>query len=218
METFNVFKVSLLTFVPVLKEDILHIAKDMFLTFGFKSVTMDDIANKMGISKKTIYAHYANKTNLVEACTFDLFDRICIGIDEITEKSPNPIEELYHIKKFVMEHLKDERSSPQYQLRKYYPKIHDRLTFRQFEVMFESVKENLNRGVEQGLFRPNLDVDFVARMYFNGMTGVKDRTLFPEKKFQMNYLMESYLEYHLRAIVTEKGLKILNQFINTHQL
>jgi AcrR family transcriptional regulator len=201
-----------------MKENILHTAKEMFLTLGFKSVTMDDIAHEMGISKKTIYAHYSNKTNLVEACTFHLFDRICAGIDEISEKAPNPIEELYHVKKFVMNHLKDERSSPQYQLRKYYPKIYERLMLKKFEVMSESVKENLNRGVEQELFRSNLDVDFVARMYFNGMTGIKDRELFPEEMFQMNYLMESYLEYHLRAIVTDKGFKILNQFINTHQL
>ncbi|XLS29461.1 TetR/AcrR family transcriptional regulator [Flavobacteriaceae bacterium M23B6Z8] len=200
-----------------MKENILHNAKEMFLTFGFKSVTMDDLANKMGISKKTIYTHYENKTKLVEACTFDLFDRICVGIEKISDTAPNPIEELYHIKKFVMEHLKDERSSPQYQLRKYYPQIYERLMWKQFEVMHESVKENLIKGVEQKLFRPNLDVDFVSRMYFNGMAGTKDKELFPEKQFKMDYLMESYLEYHLRAIVTEKGLEILNQFINTNQ-
>ena len=89
--------------------------------------------------------------------------------------------------------------------------------WKQFEVMHESVKENLIKGVEQKLFRPNLDVDFVSRMYFNGMAGTKDKELFPEKQFKMDYLMESYLEYHLRAIVTEKGLEILNQFINTNQ-
>lgn len=200
-----------------MKETILHTAQDMFLTFGFKSVTMDDIASKMGISKKTIYAHFKNKTSLVEASTFYLFDCICDGIDEIRETSPNPIEELYHIKKFVMKHLKYERSSPQYQLRKYYPKIHERLMLKQFEVMSESVKENLNRGIQQQLFRSNLDVDFIARMYFSGMTGIKDLELFPDKIFQMSYLMESYLEYHLRAIVTDKGLEILNQFINNHQ-
>ncbi|WP_340201396.1 TetR/AcrR family transcriptional regulator [Ascidiimonas sp. W6] len=200
-----------------MKENILHNAKDLFLTFGFKSVTMDDIANKMGISKKTIYAHYENKTKLVEACTFDLFDRICIGIDEICERAPNPIEELYHIKKFVMEHLKDERSSPQYQLSKYYPKIYARLMLKQFEVMHESVKDNLKKGIAQNLFRDTMDVDFVSRMYFTGMTGIKSRELFPQDQFDMNHLMENYLEYHLRAIVTSKGLKILNQFINTHQ-
>ena len=200
-----------------MKEKILIKATDMFLNLGFKSVTMDDIAFEMGISKKTIYTHYENKTKLVEAVTFHLFDIICEGIDRICETAPNPIEELYHIKKFVMEHLKNEKSSPQYQLRKYYPKIYDALKGKQFEVMHESVMENLSKGIAQGLFRKNMDADFVARMYFNGMTGIKDVDLFPQQLFTMEQLMGNYLEYHLRAIVTNKGLDILNQFILTHQ-
>lgn len=200
-----------------MKEKILHKATEMFLNLGFKSVTMDDIANEMGISKKTIYTHYKNKTQLVEATTFSLFDTICAGIDSICEVAPNPIEELYHIKKFVMEHLKNEKSSPQYQLKKYYPKIYAALRGKQFEVMHESVKENLEKGITQGLFRKNMNVDFVARMYFNGMTGIKDTDLFPQTIFSMNQLMENYLEYHLRAIVTPKGFEILNQFIKSNQ-
>ncbi len=106
-----------------MKIKILEKATDMFLNYGFKSVTMDDIANKMGISKKTIYAHYVNKTKLVEDCTMHLFDTISQGIDHICSLGKNPIEELYEIKKFAMVHLKDEKSSPQYQLQKYYPKF-----------------------------------------------------------------------------------------------
>jgi len=189
----------------------------MFLSLGFKSVTMDDIANEMGISKKTIYTHYSNKTQLVEECTFTVFDRICVGIDTICESAPNPIEELYHIKKFVMEHLKNESSSPHYQLRKYYPKLYERLMWKQFEVMHDSVKKNLQTGIDQGLFRSSMDVEFVSRMYFNGMQGIKDETLFPKPKFQLTILMENYLEYHLRAIVTDKGMEILRKFITINK-
>ncbi|MFD0862985.1 TetR/AcrR family transcriptional regulator [Sungkyunkwania multivorans] len=200
-----------------MKEKILHKATELFLNLGFKSVTMDDLASEIGISKKTIYQHYDNKTELVEASTFYLFDTICTGIDHICETASNPIEELYHIKRFVMEHLKNEKSSPQYQLKKYYPKIHDRLKWKQFEVMHENIVENLKEGIAQGIFRANLDVDFVSRMYFNGMSGIKDTELFPTGKHNMNSLMDTYLEYHLRAITTEKGLRILNDFINTNQ-
>ncbi|WP_340076043.1 TetR/AcrR family transcriptional regulator [Leptobacterium sp. I13] len=194
-----------------MKETILHKATDMFLTLGFKSVTMDDIANEMGISKKTIYAHYENKTQLVEACTFYLFENICSGIDAICDTAPNPIEELYHIKRYVMESLKNEKSSPQYQLKKYYPETYEALKKKQFEVMHESVSDNLKEGIDKGLFRKSLNVDFVTRMYFNGMTGIKDGDLFPNKQYSMEQLMENYLEYHLRAIVTKKGMKILAQ-------
>jgi len=200
-----------------MRDKIIHKSKELFLTLGFKSVTMDDIANELGISKKTIYVHFSNKTKLVEAVTFHLFDTICDGIDDICDNAPNPIEELYSIKMFVMQHLKNEKTSPQYQLKKYYPQIHDQLKFKQFEKMHNSVQESLQQGVATGVFRDNIDVNFISRMYFTGMTGIKDNMFFPPEEFQMEYLMESYLEYHLRAIVTEKGFTILNQFITENQ-
>ena len=200
-----------------MREQIIRTAAELFLSLGFKSVTMDDIANEIGISKKTIYVHFANKTKLVEAVTFELFGRVCEGIDGICNTSINPIEQLYDIKMFVMQHLKNEKSSPQYQLKKYYPQIYELLRIKQFGKMHDSVKESLKKGIDTQLFRPNIDVDFISRMYFNGMTGIKDDTIFPKKIFSMDYLMESYLEYHLRAIVTEKGLHILNKFITSNQ-
>jgi predicted transcriptional regulator len=200
-----------------MRENIIHKAAELFITLGFKSVTMDDIAHEMGISKKTIYVHFANKTKLVEAVTFELFETICDGIDGICNASGNPIEELYDIKMFVMHHLKSEKSSPQFQLKKYYPKIHEVLRVKQFEKMHDSVKDSLKKGVDTGLFRPNINVDFISRMYFNGMTGIKDQSIFPQDIYTLDYLMESYLEYHLRAIVTEQGFKILNKFITSNQ-
>ncbi|MFV9551595.1 TetR/AcrR family transcriptional regulator [Algibacter sp. PT7-4] len=200
-----------------MRDKITHKAAEMFLTLGFKSVTMDDIAHEMGISKKTIYVHFANKTKLVEAVTFELFETICDGIDGICNASNNPIEELYSIKMYVMQHLKSEKASPQFQLKKYYPKIYDALKLKQFGKMHDSVKDSLQKGIDTGLFRPNINVDFISRMYFNGMTGIKDISIFPQDVYSMEYLMESYLEYHLRAIITEKGLQILNQFITSNQ-
>jgi len=196
-----------------MKEKIIQKSAELFLNLGFKSVTMDDIANEMGISKKTIYVHFENKTKLVEAVTFNAFENICNGIDCICAASQNPIEQLYDVKMFVMHYLKDEKTSPQFQLKKYYPQIYQRLHLKQFEKMHESVQESIQEGVDTGLFRANIDVDFISRMYFNGMAGIKDETIFPRTLFTMDYLMESYLEYHLRAIVTEKGLKILDKFI-----
>lgn len=200
-----------------MKDQIIHKASQLFLNYGFKSVTMDDIANEMGISKKTIYVHFANKEKLVEAVTFFLFETICGGIDDICDASENPIEELYDIKMYVMNHLKNEKTSPQYQLKKYYPEIFRVLNKKQFEKMHQSVSESLVKGIETEVFRSNIDVEFIARLYFNGMMGIKDETIFPRKKFSMNYLMENFLEYHLRAIVTEKGFSILNQFITKNQ-
>lgn len=190
----------------------------MFLQLGFKSVTMDDIANELGISKKTIYQHYQNKTDLVEAVTYHVFETICSGIEGICTQKYNPIEELFHIKRFVMVNLRNEATSPLFQLKRYYPKLFSGLMCRQREVMMESVKENVQRGMDTGMYRSELDVEFISRMYFNGISGIKDRDIFPEDLFTMDYLTESYLEYHLRAIVTPEGLHKLNQLINEQKL
>ncbi len=198
-----------------MREKILLNASELFLNYGFKSVTMDDLANKLGISKKTIYHHFENKTKLVEATSLHIFNLISHGIDCICELEKNPIAEIYDIKQFVMEHLKDEKSSPQYQLQKYYPKIYKTLRKKQFDVMQGCVKNNLNRGIALELYRNSIDVEFIARIYFNSMIAIKDKDLFPDSQFSMNMLMSHYIEYHLRGISTEKGLKTLNQFINT---
>lgn len=217
METFNVFKVSVVSLHPIMRHKILTNATELFLNYGFKSITMDDLSNHIGISKKTIYQHFENKTTLVEAVSLFVFDNISSGINHICALKKNPIEEIYDIKQFVQTHLKDEKSSPQYQLQKYYPKIFNNLKKKQFEVMQECVTDNLNRGVEQGLYRNTINVDFISRIYFNCMISLKDKEIFPLNNFSMNMLMDNYLEYHLRGICTEKGLQILNKFITSNQ-
>ena len=200
-----------------MREKIIHKATELFINLGFKSVTMDDLANEMGISKKTIYSHFRNKTELVEETTMTMCDFITCGIDNIVSLAKNPIEELYEIKKFVMVHLKDEKSSPVYQLQKYYPKIHKALKQKQYESMHGCVSENVRRGMEMGIYRDNLDVEFVSRIYFSGVTNIKDNSLFPTEIFSKAQLLDYYLEYHLRGIVTPKGRKILNSIINSNQ-
>ena len=199
-----------------MRKKIISKSEELFLSLGFKSVTMDDIANAMGISKKTIYTHFSNKTALVEVVTFSILDHISEGIDTINTASINPIEELYDIKLFVMNYFKNERVSPQYQLKKYYPEIYERLQIKQFEKMHSSVENSLKMGMNIGLFRPDIDINFISRLYFNGMTAIRDISIFPESDFDKNYLFESYLEYHLRAIVTNEGLNLLNNFIKSN--
>ena len=199
-----------------MRNKIISKSEELFLSLGFKSVTMDDIANAIGISKKTIYAHFSNKTALVEVVIFETLDHIYEGIDKINASSINPIEELYDIKLFVMNYFRNERVPPQYQLKKYYPEIYERLQIKQFEKMHSSVENSLKMGVEIGLFRPDIDINFISRMYFNGMTGIRDISIFPEEIFDKNYLFESYLEYHLRAIITKQGLNLLNNYIKSN--
>lgn len=197
-----------------MKDKIINKAADMFLQLGFKSVTMDDIASELGISKKTIYTLFSNKTELVRETVMTVFTRISSGIDEICSLQKDPIEELYEIKKLVMQHLKDEQSSPQYQLQKYYPEVHTTLRTMHYDKLRDCTLRNLDRGMAMGLYRENLDIEFVSRIYFNGVNGIKDETLFPPEQFPKSALHEAYLEYHIRGIVTKYGLKSLKKFIS----
>jgi hypothetical protein len=197
-----------------MKDKILHKAAEMFLNLGFKSVTMDDIAHELGVSKKTIYTHFSNKTALIKEVTDAVFEIICSGINVICSKENNPIDELFEIKRFSMDYLK---TSPQYQLQKYYPKIYETLKSKQFDIMQDCVVKNLKRGVELGFYRDAIDVGFISRIYFHGMIGLKDIELFPLTQFSMNNIMSFYLEYHLRGICTEKGIHKLNEVITNNQ-
>jgi AcrR family transcriptional regulator len=200
-----------------MKEIILDKATEMFLNLGFKSVTMDDLATEVGISKKTIYTHYENKTKLVQECTTRLFNKINEGIDTICAMGKNPIEELYDIKNYVIFHLKDEKSSPQYQLQKYYPKISRHLRAKQYELMQKCTINNIKRGLEMGIYREDLNIDFVSRIYISGTSSIQDPEIFPQTTFPAEQLKGFFLEYHLRGIVTPKGRKILNEIIHSNQ-
>lgn len=198
-----------------LEKSIVVTSTELFLTLGFKSVTMDDIAEEMKISKKTIYTFFANKEALVQSVVFSMYSYITTNLTQIREKASNPISELYEVKMFIMQQLKGEKTSPQHQLRKYYPNIHKELQKKQFDFMTKSVKKSLTKGVEMKLFRPSIDIDFISRMYFNGMVGIKNVDMFPIEKYSPEQLMENYLDYHLRAIVTDNGMKLLSSYIKT---
>lgn len=196
------------------KDQILKTSAELFLNLGFKSVTMDDIAQKMGISKKTIYTHFSTKTKLVEATSFQIMETINIGINQIRRQDKNPIDELFEIKRFTMSLLKNETASPQYQLEKYYPKIYRAIKTNHYALMGNCIGQNLERGISVGLYRSTIPVDFISKIYFLVGTGIKDTEIFPPEKFAINDLLDLFMEYHLRAIVTPRGLKTLKEFIN----
>ena len=200
-----------------MKKNIILKATELFMKLGFKSVTMDDIAKEMGISKKTIYTHFNNKETIIGVVTDHVFETVCHDIDAICDLNQNPIQELYAIKKRVMQYMQKEKASPTYQLQKYYPAIYNNIKQRQFSYMQQCVVKNLHRGLEQDLYRKNIEVQFVARIYFNGITGIKEESLFPHTMFEGETLYEMYLEYHLRGIVTPKGRNILNKLIQSNQ-
>lgn len=181
----------------------------MFLNLGFKSVTMDDIASELGMSKKTIYSHFPTKLKLVQATTFFVLENVNEAICSILSADLNPIKEVFTIKSIINNQLKNEKSSPHYQLQKYYPKIFKQLKDKQFESVNECVVNNLKRGIEQGYYRKEINIDLITRFYFSGNMSLTNYDIFPLNSYAMSELKDAFLEYHIRAIATEKGLQTL---------
>ncbi len=199
------------------KNKIIEQATEMFLNIGFKSATMDDIAQKMGISKKTIYAYFKTKSKLVEASVQLIFNEITTAISDLQEEELNPVIEIFQMKELANKMLKNEKTSPHFQLQKYYPRIYDKFRNKQFDVTQQFVINNLQRGITTGHYRSDIPISFISRLHFVGMLSIKDQNLFPEEEYTNLKLMEYFLEYHLRAIVNEKGLKTLNKILKNKE-
>jgi AcrR family transcriptional regulator len=216
LETFFVFKVSVICLQKIAVErDIVVSASSLFLQYGYKAVTMDDIAELMHISKKTIYVHFSDKTSLVRSAVFHVFEEVKDKIIAVQSSIENPIKALYETKKIAVEVLGKKDKSPQYQLQKYYPSIYAEIRKKELSALGETFKMNLNKGIESGLFRASIDTEFITRIYFNGFRGLRDIELFPPKDTDIDLIIGKYIDYHLRAIVTPKGLNFLEEYNET---
>ena len=193
-----------------MKQNIINEAIPLFIQFGFKSVTIDDIAIKMGVSKKTIYAHFPKKVTLVETSVFMHFNNVFEKILNISKHSKDPIIGLYQIKKEALKHLSNEKNSPVYQLQKYYSSIYNKLQQMEFNTLGGMFSESLKKGIEMGLFRSEININFVTRIFFSGIRGITDVQLFPIEEYRIDQLLINFSEYHLRAICTPAGVEKLN--------
>jgi hypothetical protein len=197
-----------------MKDKIIEKSTEMFLVQGAKGLTMDIIAYEMGISKKTIYKYFTTKRELIKAGSEYLFLKITNGIHKIMKLNENPIKEIYLIKDFVFKVLKSENTSPYFQFQRYFPKIYQSLITRQFAEMNKCITENLKKGIEQGLYRNEIDNQLISRFFFIGINNIKDPIIFNPKHFSPIEVQDIYLNFYLRAICTEKGLDYLNNHKN----
>ena len=196
-------------------KEIVTSASYLFLQFGYKAVTMDDIAEHMRISKKTIYHYFDDKTSLVRSSVLHVFEEVKDKIVAIQSSIDNPIESLYEIQKIAVQILGNKDKSPQYQLQKYYPSIYIEIRKKELSAFGETFKTSLKKGMKSGLFRTSIDPDFIMRIYFNGFRGLRDIELFPPQDTDIDSVIGKYIDYHLRAIVTPKGLHFLQKYAST---
>lgn len=198
-----------------MKEKIIAKATQLFLKLGFKSVTMDDIANEMCISKKTIYKYFCNKELLIAETTDAITKTIYTTINEIVAKNYNAIAENFEIIKMIKEMFVSIETSPSYQLKKHYPEIHGKLTEKlQLEYM-TLFKQNIEKGISEGLYRNTINVNNYVYFYYTLMFNINEN-ISSEKEAQKLEL--EALEYHIRAMATTNGITELNTYIQSTQV
>ncbi|HEX8269930.1 MAG TPA: TetR/AcrR family transcriptional regulator [Flavobacterium sp.] len=196
-----------------MKEKIIAKATEMFLKLGFKSITMDDIAGEMCISKKTIYKYFINKEVLIAESTETMHRELHHIIETIIAQNHNPIRENFEIRKMFRETFQTADTSPLYQLKKHYPEIHEKVMGLEKYECHRFLRQNIERGIEMGLYRENIEMEKFITFYYILIFHINDNTVL-EKEAQD--LEMAVLEYHTRAIATEKGVIELENLLSTN--
>ena len=181
----------------------------MFMRYGAKSVTMDDIARQMGISKKTLYQFVSNKAELVEKICHRHIEEEKEAIDLITKNSGNAIEEMLNIAQYITALLREMSPKALYDLQKYYRKSWALMESLHKEHVYQVIFNNLKRGIAEGLYRETLNADIIAKLYVGKSLLVVDEDMFPLNDYKKDTLFTEFINYHIRGIASSKGLKAL---------
>ena len=194
------------------KEQILQGAEELFFRYGVKSVTMDDISRQIGISKKTLYLFVDNKADLIEK----IFHRSCeveiTMMAELRKSSKDAIDEMFKLAEYIIGMLRNMSPSLVYDLRKYYMPTWSTIESLHKEHVSSLIKENLELGKKQGVYRKEINTDIIAKLYAGKTSLIVDQELFPIPQYNQAELFKSYFSYHIHGIASPKGLKpVLDQ-------
>ena len=197
------------------EQQLLEQVDKLFMRCGIKSLTMNDIAREIGISKKTLYLHCSDKEDLLIKsfahhfrCEEDFQNRT-------VSKNLNAIDEIFEVSKHVSEMLKTIHPSVHYDLRKYYPEAWKIFSEYRKNFMLKCVSDNMEKGKKEGLYRANLNIPIVARIHISRVDIVFDGELFPANQFNFAEVFFEMIRYHIRGIASPKGIEYFMDKIKT---
>ncbi len=195
------------------KDDkIIGKAGDLFMQYGLKSISMDEVARTLGISKKTLYQYVNNKADLINKMLVQHIDSEKEAMEEIHEKSENAIDEMIGISRYISDLLRRINPSVIYDLRKYYADGWELMQTLHFEHTYLMFKRNIERGIQEGLYRAELNADIISKLYIGRMDLVVDKNLFPHGEYSFSQIHENIITYHLYGIMSEKGIEIFKKY------
>ena len=194
------------------KQAILEKVAELFMRYGIKSVTMDDVAKALKMSKKTLYTFVSDKGDLVRQVMAGHCEIEMTACELIRENNlDNAMDELLEITKFVTSQIKNIHPSIHYDLEKYYPEAWGELERHKEHNIYGMVVDNLERGIKQGLYRENINIGIIGRLYVYKLDMFFDPEVFPPKEFDFLEVYMEMMRYHIRGVASKKGLAYLEK-------
>ena len=191
--------------VDTKEENIIAQVRQMYLKYGIKSVTMDDVARELGISKKTLYLYFKDKNDLVMKSMERQIAIDKASVTSIIDQQLNAIDELLEIAVNVATTLKSIQPAVIFDIQKYYPQVWGLQTEYRQNFIVQTVIDNINKGIEQGYYRPNLNPEIIAKFFAVKLENMFDDKVFPPAKFDLANVYMEYIRYHLMGICNQTG-------------
>lgn len=197
------------------RNKILKGAEELFMRYGVRSITMEEIARHLGISKKTLYQYFADKDDIVSSTTQEHMVLQQSQYEKIENESKNSVEELVKLSFCLRENLKGMNPSLLFDLQKYHQKAWNVWVEFKNKTIRESVVRNLNRGIEQGHFRPEINPDILSIVRLESIQFGFNEQLFPREKFNLPEVQMHMLEHFIYGLLTDKGRKLYQKYKDT---
>ena len=193
------------------QEKWLKRVEDLFMRLGIKSITMDDVARELGISKKTLYTFVENKDDLVKKMLQRHIESEKTHCQVVFNAASNAIEEMFAVIENNTQQMSQMKANVIHDLQKYHRDAWEMMSEYQKGFLYRVVKSNLERGVSEGLYREDFDIDIVTRIHIASSFQLFDETIFPQNAFRRDVVFKEYLHHYLHGILSEKGRKFIQK-------
>ncbi|WP_461116791.1 TetR/AcrR family transcriptional regulator [Spirosoma jeollabukense] len=197
-----------------MKERILEETERLFWKYGVRSVTMEEIAKQLGISKKTIYQHFADKEQILYEVLQDKIGKHQSEMACAVVETTNPVEEIMNVLNMMQKNADQISPNLLIDIKRYYPQAF--VLFRKFkeEHIMRSILENIQRGIDQGLYRADINPDILARLRVEQIELAFDNDIFPTDQYTMHDIQYELMHHFIRGMLTDKGFTIYNQYVH----
>lgn len=192
-------------------ENILIGSESLFMKYGIKSITMDEIARELGISKKTLYQHVDNKADLVAMVIKRHFEGEKKFMEGIGRESENSVDEMIRIFRHVAQHLRRVSPTVVFDLQRYYPEAWKVQTDFKNKYIHNCITQNIERGIKEGFYRKDVNIDIISKFYINTIEVLTDSDIFPVGEYTFVEIYSQFIQYHLNGLLTEKGRAIFEE-------